>query len=408
MIKTKLFVSALLSTLIFTACNSGDNAIFMTIENEEEVLSYNLPDDAGGIGIVPFTDASSTEELLVAAIGIGKLYYRDLNGAFWDSFSGDDVPSRVAALAPLADGSGDYYLYTQTSDGDLIRYAAGNDPGDGTWVDAPEVPADAASISSLIYVDGVGLVGTYVENVNSDTKAYVIEAVDGAASAFDFEGDYTEDFVSATELPGSSTVWTQSYPLLFLTGENGGLYTLDFSSTANQVQKLTNSDVTGPDLWDPLYPQGTDTDGNDWAGVTFYGADVDDAGTYLVVSSLFGYVCIYDGSDWVKSGDKGDALSSVIALSTDLFLVGTLGTAIPESQSANGYWELDLSSGAADYVMNEPTVDNYSGSSLSDVGIGSFSIFGTNPVTLFALTVGGGIWRFENYAANSSSQWSIE
>ena len=410
---------------LFAGCASGEDGIFAVIESEVKTPTGNLIDNAPGIGIVPYTDGS--QRYYIAAIGVGKLFYRGESvGSNWQELNGTGA-GNVSAIASLgADGT---TLYAVSS-GTLYAYTG--IPGSGTWTTVSS-DFDADTKTDTIYsmasidsdLDGTPdtLVGTVIDsdeesikNSNGDiiARRFYSGLEDGTgAVAHGFLG--TVDDIAHTAVVSGDLNPASANALLVFVGVRKGLFTIEIPDLA--TPSVTVARLSGTDA---LYPAAADSSwsGTNLSGVAYAGAGGSFTDGVLLISDLDnGYVYGFDGA-WTRSNPVSDATAPILVLTdpsattNGLALVGTQSTASPSNESANGYYEVviawDATASTMELTLEAPVPASYSSSTISDAAILSFAknVNATDGKTdLFASTVGDGIWNIQDYSSASEWRW---
>ncbi len=374
-IRTTATVSAVTAILAFSACTSGDDGIFASIEREVKVNENNLSDEAYGIGIERYAPGGGTD-YFVAAIGVGKLFYRTVDGSSWSSMP---RPGEVQFLASMDDAT----LFAATQTG--VYSLSGDEPNIADWT----LVYDDREVTGMVAVDDKLLITVVPESGDNAPSSRNLIANPQSATPATLTG-ITDDIAHAARYSDQ----------IVIVGLRSGYFRVAAASLG------ADGSVTVISSSDSYYPRSV-ADG--WDGTQINGVvSVSDAALtngWLVLSSVGGRAFAYDGTQWYRSSSTGDVLTGLVSVADGRALVGTSSSAI-ETEYANGYYDvlLDSESSPRTVAVSAPTTSNYDAIVLEDVGIRRFTSAGT---TIFALTDGFGIWRISNYT-DSSSEWSWE
>ena len=396
--RARVFAGLALLLVVLSGCTRGTQGIFATIEVEEATDTSNLPDAVSPTALV-YTDISdSGGRYLVLANG--RIWQRD--GVDGSSWSGLATPASrrakfMAGLDTDADGvSEEAYAVFDDGDGNgTLLYtlqAGGGGEGDLSWSAVSTILSAGESITGMRGIGDRVLASTS----SSSGDSLISWGTNGTA-----EEDHG-------------------------TFADGGLRDAARAS-GNQVVAVGRTTLVGvvADITSTTSP-GKDVVTDSAAIVNAYGVGlIQDASNneLFAVATLDGDVYVQTPTDaaaptsdaFVQASGSIDsrAFSDIARIESvtgeERVAVSVFDPAGSLSEIADGYREAEVTGTGTGITLDftSDIGDSYRGSDLARTGIG-FMEYISGSDTLFALTVGTGLWRTTYPSTGANPDWNWE
>ncbi|AEJ61287.1 hypothetical protein Spith_1015 [Spirochaeta thermophila DSM 6578] len=332
---------------LLVSCTRGTVGIFYSLSIEEKILDLsNLPND---LRVERF--AASSDRYFVSEL---KIFYRDADSSEWETIPSPEGRPMNTSLAVFGG-----YLYAGFTDAELTEKGLYR-------VDASASSYDAASWEEVGSSD---LPSGTITRLFAAGSALFACIHDGGSYRLYYSTDGTS--FSDTGLSPSAPVqgvafFSSTYYVLAEDGVYGG-------SSPTGLSQISDSAFDPIDAFTSIYTDGT----------TLYltGIDLDEDGD--VVN---GYLLTYDTSTWESStGYDGEGFTSFTKEGTSL-IVGTYSGILTGN---------DIDS------LDSPSDGNYLSTELPGLHISTL-YYDSSTQTLFAGTLGGGLWQ------RTEGEWNRE
>lgn len=388
---------ATLLILALAGCTQGTQGIFATIEVEEATDTSNLPDSVSPTALVYTNLSDAGGRYLVLANG--RIWQRDgVDGSSWSSLATPDG-RRAKFLAGLDTGapagvSNEVYAVFEDGSGNgTLLYAlaaGGGGEGDLSWNAVSTTAWNPAAGERITGMRGVGnrLLASVDDPDASDPNRYeLLSWAAGLTGAAVTHGEFRDDLRDAARSGGAVV------------------------AVGRGTRVAVVADVTAT---------GINTASAEIGNAFGVGLIQDGGGSELfAVATLDGTVYVQTpgavGSAFVQAGGSVDsrAFSDIARIETvssqQLVAVGVLDPGGALSEVADGYREAVVTgtgTGVSLDYTNE-IGDSYRGSDLARSGIGYLEYIAGSD-TLFALTIGTGLWRTTYPGTGADPDWDWE
>ncbi len=370
---------ALLGFIIFVillaGCNTGENAIFYTIENEKQIVDNTLPNDVAVTGVIKTGN--------YFYVSIGTIYRRAQTSTTWEKITSNtesgDANGATILCNRLVSFNGKVYA-SLVIDSDSVENSSTRY---GLYSTAIDTTQSTLNWSGPLIKDsldnGVQIVSIFVVNntlivVTKENTSYKLyHSTDG--------NTFSSSSTSFSLLPGDCTYFNSSYWII----AGNKIY------TSNDLSSFT-------ELAESNYPDGSIP--LNYFGGIYYSPSFDK----LYVSSKNGYIySTENGTYWQKS-EQIKVLTKVVPLGVFYQITDNL---IFLATDGYGFYRLNSSD-----ITTSANILRFSDNTKAQLyGASVLSFFkdtkDNNPSLVFVCTAGYGLWSNDNSGTTPPFQDSL-